>query len=192
MAIECVTVERQFVVLSTVPKSQHHGAKENSMWFYVLGYIITGVIWGYATKTINESKGYEGGFWLGFWLWLIGIIIVACKPACKPNNSGSYSERTGMSSEVARHKRLLNEGGWKCYKCGTVNAAYVTTCGCGVHKRENDRTIKEETTKEEARINNQSDQELINLAKLKSYKELLDLGAITQEEFEKKKSELLK
>lgn len=36
-----------------------------------------------------------------------------------------------------------------------------------------------------------SDNELENLEKLKSYKELLDSGVITQEDFDKKKAELL-
>lgn len=36
-----------------------------------------------------------------------------------------------------------------------------------------------------------SEKELLNVQKLKSYKELLDSGVITQEKFDKKKSELL-
>ena len=36
-----------------------------------------------------------------------------------------------------------------------------------------------------------SEKELLNVQKLKSYKDLLDSGVITQEEFDKKKSELL-
>lgn len=36
-----------------------------------------------------------------------------------------------------------------------------------------------------------SEKELLNIQKLKSYKDLLDSGVITQEEFDKKKSELL-
>lgn len=33
--------------------------------------------WGYMSKTINESKGYSGGFWYGALLSWIGVMIVA-------------------------------------------------------------------------------------------------------------------
>ena len=42
------------------------------MPYYVEDWIITililtwAVIWGVATKTVNQNKGYEGGFWWGF------------------------------------------------------------------------------------------------------------------------------
>ena len=41
----------------------------------IIAIIVWGLVWGYATKTVNENKGYEGGFWLGF----IGFLIVVCK-----------------------------------------------------------------------------------------------------------------
>ena len=47
-------------------------------------------------------------------------------------------------------------------------------------------------TNELKKYKEQDEQELINLQKLKTYKELLDSGVITQAEFNKKKSELLK
>ncbi len=30
---------------------------------------------------------------------------------------------------------MLDEGGWKC-KCGRINYKYVSTCTCGVSKRD--------------------------------------------------------
>lgn len=39
-----------------------------------------GAIFGVISMTINENKGYEGGFWWGFFLGILGVIIVACKP----------------------------------------------------------------------------------------------------------------
>ena len=35
----------------------------------------------------------------------------------------------------ARKQRMLDEGGWKC-KCGRINYKYVSTCTCGVSKRD--------------------------------------------------------
>lgn len=48
---------------------------------YFLGILIGSVIWGIITKAISNSRGCEGGFWWGFWLWVIGVIIVAVRPA---------------------------------------------------------------------------------------------------------------
>lgn len=41
-------------------------------------------------------------------------------------------------------------------------------------------------------VNTPTDEEFENLKKIKAYKELLDVGAITQEEFEDRKNKLLK
>lgn len=49
----------------------------------LLAAIIVAVVWGFVTKTINENKGYSGGFAWGFFLGLIGLIVVLCK---KDNN----------------------------------------------------------------------------------------------------------
>lgn len=45
--------------------------------------IIWGVFWGFITRMINQSKGYDGGFWWGFFLGFLGLIIVACKGAIR-------------------------------------------------------------------------------------------------------------
>ena len=81
-----------------------------------------------------------------------------------------------------RKEALLQEGGWICQRCGQVNPAYTGTCGCGAAKR--DRGAPEAEAQREAR-------ELAHAQSLKAYKELLDAGALTQEEFDRKKAELL-
>ena len=43
-------------------------------------YIIVAVVCGFISLSINQSKGYEGGFWWGFLLSILGIIIVAVRP----------------------------------------------------------------------------------------------------------------
>lgn len=50
---------------------------------------------------------------------------------------------------------------------------------------------KQKRQKKVAEEKDKSEKELLNVQKLKSYKDLLDSGVITQEEFDKKKSELL-
>ena len=96
-------------------------------------------------------------------------------------------------------RQMLSNGGWKCAKCGNINPGYMKTCTCGMTKDKSEEIRELKLVKSEAgnikqqSISNESiDLEMQNLQKLKSYKELLDMGAITQEEFDKKKTELLK
>lgn len=69
---------------------------------------------------------------------------------------------------------------WKCSKCGKINQNYVGTCGCGQTKQANIENKK------------LSNNPIESLDELKKYKELLDMGAITQEEYDTKKKEILK
>ena len=104
---------------------------------YLLGIIIVGCIFGAVTKTMNENKGYYGGFWWGFFLGWIGIVVIACK---KENVSGNHyyeSEADRALSSYAAEKNnqnLMMQGGWRCLECGRTNASYVTTCICGIPK----------------------------------------------------------
>ncbi len=88
---------------------------------WVGGYIVWGIIWGFATKTVNENKGYEGGFWLGFFLGIIGFIIVACKSDLRQNTVNTqyppinYSP-TKTESERRTEKELQNIQKLKGYK----------------------------------------------------------------------------
>jgi len=47
---------------------------------YLIGLIIYGVIFGFITSHVAESKGYEGGFAWGFWLGIIGLLVVGFRP----------------------------------------------------------------------------------------------------------------
>ena len=88
-------------------------------------------------------------------------------------------------------------GGWKCRECGRFNSQETDMCTCGMTKDKSEEIRELKLVKSEAgnikqqSISNESiDLEMQNLQKLKSYKELLDMGAITQEEFDSKKEEL--
>ncbi len=131
---------------------------------FILGLITRSVL-GFISQTINENKGYEGGFWWGFFLGTIGIIIVALK------------EERYLRLDYNEPRPLEN---WKCEKCGLTN--YTENCSCGNTKTYNKVLIAEKAKK---------DRERGIIDNLKSYKELLDSGVITQEEFDKKKAELL-
>lgn len=91
----------------------------------------------------------------------------------------------------------MNDGDWECYFCHRINADYVTNCGCGKSKEESEqqkainakaqRELRERQKKQQDSISDNAN----TIELIKEYKELLDSGAITQEEFDKKKSELL-
>ena len=69
--------------------------------------------------------------------------------------------------------------------CGKVNAEYVGTCGCGKTKQDSVRKLKAKTKDAHC------DTQLESLELLRKYKELLDIGAITQEEFDNKKKDII-
>jgi hypothetical protein len=62
---------------------------------YLIIYLIAGVVCGFITKSMNESKGYDGGFAWGFFLDIIGIIVVAVRPYAK---SSSQNQGYGKGS----------------------------------------------------------------------------------------------
>ena len=74
---------------------------------------------GLGTRSINQSKGYEGGFAWGFFLGIIGIVIVACKEnnQTKTKQHGESSATTSSSiafdskaGELERLGKLHNDG----------------------------------------------------------------------------------
>jgi hypothetical protein len=144
--------------------------------------IIVGCLWGAATYTINENKGYyNNGFWWGFWLGLIGVIVVLCKPDARTQ----YYETYGYPSQYGNK---IPEGGWKC-TCGTIHSSYVTSCSCGKSKREVLNPTPAPKPQPSAMAAEDKEGKII--AALQEYKKLLDSGVLTQEEFEQKKQQLL-
>ena len=47
----------------------------------------------------------------------------------------SVENKLEEAGKEAREKKILDEGGWKC-KCGRINYMYVSTCACGLNRRE--------------------------------------------------------
>lgn len=126
------------------------------------------------------------------------------------NNSGSSS--TGSSSGRQYNNSdnsstaRSSSGKWKCFKCGRINENYVRTCTCGNAKDFNkilrdasaDTKIQPDNTSKnrsmenrEIDINEFQNNEMQNIQKLRLLKEQLDKGLITQEEYDRKKKELL-
>ena len=153
---------------------------------YMIAYFVVGliscIIFGCITRAINTNKGYEGGFAWGFWLGVIGIIVVACRADNRHyyDESEENSALSAYAKEVSE-RRIMDDGGWKCSRCGRINASYSTSCACGITMKESKNWG---TKKIEVAVHSQADE-------IKKYKELLDSGAITQEEYDAKKKQLL-
>ena len=166
---------------------------DNLFTFYFVYMVIgigVGCVCGVVTKSINESKGYDGGFAWGFWLGVIGIIVVACRQPV------DYTPRQSIIRPAA--PAPAEPVGWKC-KCGRYNAPYVSSCVCGRNKSEvalPQVTPMVHSTPAQVVIDPRTIpaapvDESKNIAALKEYKELLDTGVITQEEFDAKKKSIL-
>lgn len=170
---------------------------------YIISAIINGIIFGIITNAIMQKKGYDGGFGWGFWLGVIGLVIVICKDNLKKEEPAyappAYSIPRSCSTQQPNNAPAnVPVSGWRC-TCGRANANYVSTCACGVSKF--DVLINKATapaspapsiasSTETAQTSKMSEDECI--AVLKQYKELLDSGILTEEEFAEKKKQLLK
>lgn len=164
---------------------------------YIIVGLIFGVIWGVVCNVIIENKGHEGSvgwFLCGFFLGILGIIIAAVYPEAHPY---TYSEEPrGLNYGSIASSNITSADEWRCAFCNRINPNYTGTCACGRShvetKRKNDNAAKllnekyQENAKKEA-----LQSENLKLDTLKKYKELLDDGVITQEEFDKKKHEII-
>ncbi len=161
---------------------------------YLISYIITACIFGVICKHINESKGYYGGFAWGF-LCVIGVIVVACK-SDHPAKMASYyqqSEALSKLTSISTNRKSTDGDNWICIKCGRSVPSYSAGCFCGMKREESQRLRIAKAVNREKEEKQEKDQraELNNIELLVKYKELLDMGVITTEEFEQKKAMLL-
>lgn len=168
----------------------------------MLGFIfviIWGIIWGFATNKVIENKGYdENWFWWGFLFGFIALIVACAKPVA-PRETYTRSAYPDYNDGRARLSNAIStpsSSSWICKRCGRRNYSHEYTCKCGMTKTNNFNTNKNSKPAVQMVIKDESqntpkDTEKENLEKLKSYKELLDMGAITEFEFKEHKERLL-
>ena len=88
-----------------------------------------------------------------------------------------------LSSVNSIPKGSIPKGGWKCEYCGQIHPSYDSFCSCGASRYEEvpkpKETVKQTNTNGDPFI------------EIRRYKELLDDGIITQEEYESKKKQIL-
>lgn len=166
------------------------------MLLAIILLIIQGLVFGFATQSIIENKGYyENWFWWGFFFGILAVLVALSKPESRAYDSSNIDYLTGVADtfSVERDKKytskVIEAGGWKCHFCNRTNPSYTGTCACGRTKEDtqNFETARIQQMNEIKQKTNRED----SLDKLKKLKELLDMGALTQEEFDLKKKELL-
>lgn len=137
------------------------------------------LIWGFATAGVRERKGYgRRWFWFGFFLGLIPFIIACAIPA-RPEDSYDEAMRS-LADQKALNYLADNASGWQC-SCGRTNAVYVSTCSCGLGKRQSSNSGEQAV-----RTSYQSPD-----SELKKYAMMLDSQVISQSEYDAKVKELL-
>ena len=186
------------------------------MLVYIIIVIVQGLIFGFATNIVIENKGYDDNwFWWGFFFGLIALIVACAKPQnidyssyssqlSQPTYTSyqtSYGSNLSNATDKVHNEQIPAAGGWKC-SCGRVHAYYVSSCSCGKSKsevknaefkkkQEEERRQAEQKKQEEAKKQAEIMDESSKVAAIKEYKELMDAGIISQEEFDAKKKQLL-
>ena len=151
----------------------------------IVGGVIWGIVWGAVTQTIIENRGYAvNWFWWGFFFGFIAALVALSKPEYRPYAPASDSRISSAplnkmrtpSDSALKGSRPVRSSTWKC-SCGRVNPGYTGTCACGRTKMEQEKAAQEAYRLEQ-------------LTKLKEYKELLDAGVISPEEYADREKKL--
>ncbi len=163
--------------------------------------IIKGFFWIWATNTILENKGYKENWSIfAFFFGFIAFVFACTEPDVVIEQKKPALTRT---IRKARYAKLVPSGFWSC-KCGKRYSSNTPSCSCGIYKYEAKRE-NSETRRNEARVAQEyaeflRQSKLIrllekaehdNIQRVKEYKSLLDTGAMTIDEFEKRKRVLL-
>ena len=176
-----------------------------SFLLVIVSLLIFNIICGAISEKINREKGYDGGFAWGFLLCIIGIVVTAVRPYRQ-----YIKTRNNTVSEVPHI--------FWCTGCGSTfsssNSKHTEcpTCKCTLKettilaedwrrlsseeklqlKREfaNGKHIKSSLYND----NNKEKTDSSSFSKadeIRKFKDLLDEGAITEEEYERAKAKLL-
>lgn len=174
---------------------ENKGYSENWFWWGFFFGIIALIV--ACTKPDNVNTGTYSQYSLGnrttdtskTWLCkcnqVNSIYVGTC--SCGRTRDSVLNGTPKIASSGAPN--TASSDTWVCI-CNRRNPAYVGTCACGRTKE----FILNKTQKlsSQKTASKSTDDELAKLNLLKEYKALLDSGAITQEEFDAKKKDILK
>lgn len=121
----------------------------------------------------------------------------------KMKENNDMRKELSEASTDAEKKKQLSQGVWPCI-CGRVNTKVTGTCVCGTTKKDANTIFSEKKREEidiqrqylnkkrqEIRAKHLQKKDLDQIDILGEYRELLDSGILSREEFEKKKNEWL-
>ena len=176
-----------------------------SFLLVIVSLLIFNIICGAISEKINREKGYDGGFAWGFLLCILGIVVTAVRPYRQ-----YIKTRNNTVSEVPHI--------FWCAGCGSTfsssNSKHTEcpTCKCTLKettilaedwrrlsseeklqlKREfaNGKHIKSSLYNDNKKEKTDSSS-FSKADEIRKFKDLLDEGAITEEEYEKAKTKLL-
>lgn len=183
----------------------YYQAAYGGLIIYVIIIVAIACVFGFATKKIIENKGYsENWFWWGFFFWLIAVLVALSKPDANNSHSPHNTPINGDDLVICPRCEAQNTpGNIVCWKCGQELPVFEPESGIEEESRVSVNTTdshsvssvnalpREDGANKAAIQEKDEKQELENIKMIKAYKDLLDSGAITQEEFDKKKAELL-
>ncbi|MBR6253850.1 MAG: zinc-ribbon domain-containing protein [Clostridiales bacterium] len=152
-----------------------------------------------------SGSGYSIGMAIGMYCMIFSAIailvagiafLVHLKDSSKPAypmannaymNPNPYAYQP--QSQPTSYNRMPTANEWRC-TCGRINPNFTGTCVCGLRKSQTPAATPPPVS-ETNRAKQMAAQEDAKIGLLKDYKDLLDGGIITQEEFEDKKKDLL-
>lgn len=112
-----------------------------------ISIFLTTAMWLFTVSSVKDWKneysdyGAQCSFTFGGWLLLITMVILVVMPFLLSYQSKAICERREKADFVRNAyavrddptKEPIPEGGWRC-SCGRANAAYVSSCTCGLSK----------------------------------------------------------
>jgi len=98
---------------------------ESSFLLALVIYLINGLIFGFITLHVAQSKGYDKGFAWGFFLGLIGLLVVGFRPDIRTTSPAQSNPSDGARLAALTHTNVGNT--WGCV-CGHRNPYAVSYC----------------------------------------------------------------
>ena len=105
----------------------------------LIGYLVTGILFGLLTNYLAKNKGYDSGFWWGFFLGVIGLIVVGFRRDISQQQQSVNPTSNGYLNRIMTEnaeKRLSDQ--WICLHCSAKNPPSLNYCfNCRRGKEEN-------------------------------------------------------
>lgn len=148
---------------------------------------------GYFSNYINRGIGYYSMIMSAIVVVIAGIVLLVNLNYGENDTSYYHSPNSAyLNQDLYKPNdfaRTPSSSEWRC-NCGRINPNFTGTCACGLRKSQV-APMEAPPVSETNRAKQQAAKEDEKISLLKEYKELLDSGIITKEEFNEKKKNLL-